>query len=573
MSATQADSRHFAGRTWPPFLHRYAHLIDALWLVLLAAYALAGVPLNAFHTDETAHIINSLDYADVFFRGDLMSLPVDDAHGSWRSFTRLLDSTVSRYSFGLAWHLAGASEDELPTMPYSLRVAFEDSYADGRLPSERVLNASRTASVLFFVLSIGALYALARLYGSRPLAYLVTSLYALNPVMLINARRAMQEGSLMGFGMLVILVAAVIVHRQSTGRGVDWRGWLALALASGFALLSKNSALLFIAAAFGWILASEWLQRWPRLPVRTAAILGGCGALMVGLYVLLSPGLWSDPIGRLGDVAALRASEMTRITGNVDGPTPLAWRVENTFTQTYLRDAEYADTDAFRSVPAIAAQAAIYADSPLAGLSLGPVFGLLATLLALFGLAVICLPQLRPPAPEALYLGIPIWLTPVVLSLLVNPLPFQRYFLPLIPITSLLTGFGAYGIFRLVTVGKQAFTQPGVPFRSWAAAVLVVLLGAAFAYSSLLHVAPEAQWPPVLAETLPTSLRAIQARIEQDSNFAVRLYLSGVEGSPVVLGQDAMRLASAEAEYFCLEQADNLPVCFRYSSVLRLEVP
>ncbi len=147
---------------WSAFIHRYGRILDGLWLFLLAVYILAGVPLNAFHTDETAHIINSLDYADVFFRGDLMSLPVDDPLESWRSFTRLLDSTVSRYAFGLAWHLAGASEAEVPTEPYSLHVPHEESYADGRLPSERVLNASRTVSALFFVVSVVALFCIAR---------------------------------------------------------------------------------------------------------------------------------------------------------------------------------------------------------------------------------------------------------------------------------------------------------------------------------------------------------------------------------------------------------------------------
>src|SRR5690606_37504532 len=113
-------------------------------------------------------ILNSRDYADVFFRGDLLSLPVTDPRGTWRAFTRILDSTVSRYAFGLAWHLAGADESEVPSRPFTIYVPYEDNYAEGRLPSERVLIASRIVSTLFFIGSIVVFFFIARHFFNRP---------------------------------------------------------------------------------------------------------------------------------------------------------------------------------------------------------------------------------------------------------------------------------------------------------------------------------------------------------------------------------------------------------------------
>ena len=43
-------------------------------------------------------------------------------------------------------------------------------------------------------------------------------------------------------------------------------------------------------------------------------------------------------------------------------------------------------------------------------------------------------------------LGLLFWLGITILSLLVNPLPWQRYYLPLIPIVTLLAGFALAAI-------------------------------------------------------------------------------------------------------------------------------
>ncbi len=58
------------------------------------------------------------------------------------------------------------------------------------------------------------MFALGWQFGRRLVAYFVSALYTLNPVILLNGRRALQEGSMLFFGMLVILIAALISQRS-----------------------------------------------------------------------------------------------------------------------------------------------------------------------------------------------------------------------------------------------------------------------------------------------------------------------------------------------------------------------
>ena len=69
---------------------------------------------------------------------------------------------------------------------------------------------ARLPSALFIALSIVVMFALGGRFGGRLGAYFVSGLYTLNPVILLNGRRALQEGSMLFFGTLAILIAALI---------------------------------------------------------------------------------------------------------------------------------------------------------------------------------------------------------------------------------------------------------------------------------------------------------------------------------------------------------------------------
>ncbi|MEP6988099.1 MAG: hypothetical protein ABI970_21025, partial [Chloroflexota bacterium] len=74
------------------------------------------------------------------------------------------------------------------------------------------------------------------------------------------------------------------------------------------------------------------------------------------------------------------------------------------------------------------------------GLHTGTVIGSLLTLLALVGVVILL------KAWRTWEIGVLVWLAVTVASLLVNPLPWQRYYLALYPLATLLTAIGVVAI-------------------------------------------------------------------------------------------------------------------------------
>src|SRR5574341_590534 len=303
----------------PVYLRPLAALLDALWLGALMVYALAGAALVPFHGDESMQIYASRDFATAFIHGQpgqLMTAPpypVDsDQH------LRLINGSVNRYTIGLAWWLAGMDEADLPAI-WFWGLGYDENLARGARPSDELLAVARLPASAFLALSIPVMFALGHLFGGRPAAYFASGLYGLHPVILLNGRHATQEGAFLFFGLLAVLVAAAISRRRELGQGVG--GWLAgLGIASGLALASKHSSLVFVASAYGWVIAAEvirsqamdkglkplvrHLSSIPNLRLIGGLALSGIGAIL--LFVALSPALWNNPLARLRDLAAAR---------------------------------------------------------------------------------------------------------------------------------------------------------------------------------------------------------------------------------------------------------------------------
>ena len=84
--------------------------------------------------------------------------------------------------------------------------------------------------------------------------------------------------------------------------------------------------------------------------------------------------------------------------------------------------------------------------SPFSGVQFGAILGGALTLLA--GVGIIDALR-RSLAQPGLYAGLLIWLLATVASLLANPLDWQRYYLPLIPVATLLALLGLRALLSL----------------------------------------------------------------------------------------------------------------------------
>jgi hypothetical protein len=411
---------------------------------MLMIYMIAGAGIVTFHGDEAMQIHTSRDYWTAFVRGSPDALrtqppyPIDsDAH------LRILNGSLNRHAIGFAWHLAGWTEADLPPPPgWDWGLNYAGNVAAGHRPTDGQMLIARLPSALLLALGVPCLYRIGRLHSPTAGA-IAAGLYALNPALLLNGRRAVQEGALLGLGLLALMLAAHIAQRRARMEQVHPLAWLALAGASGVALAGKHSAIAFVAGAWAWLLVAEAARRPFALPraAGAAARLVGVAALAFGLFVALSPALWDDPAARIGDLLRVRA-ELLDIQVAVSGNPPLTLpeRALMIVREPFLMPLTHFEASWWGVTPEFAAEIARYEASPLAGLRADNLIGVALTALALIG-ALVCAWRWRREAAFAA--GALAWSLIAAASLLANPLAWQRYALPWIPAAILLAAVGA----------------------------------------------------------------------------------------------------------------------------------
>jgi 4-amino-4-deoxy-L-arabinose transferase-like glycosyltransferase len=440
-------------------------LVDAAWLLTLAIFILGGMMLATFHGDEAMQIYMSRDYATVFIDHNPTSLMVNPPYAiDDDPWLRILNGSVNRYAIGLSWQLAGLNAGMLPPRPgWDWGLTYDINVETGHLPPDSLLAAGRISSTLFLIMSTVVMFGIGWQFGGRLPAYFMSGLYALNPVILLNGRRAMMEGSLLAFGLLTIWLAILI----SKGR-TNWRWWVLLTLSAGLTLASKHSGIVFVGGAFGWIGIAE-IGRFlttrsnnaltTRNPIQGLFLtflklfMSGVGVILI--FIALSPALWNDPVARFGDLIAQRQLLLDiQVASNPDAPTSLLQRIQGIIAQPFMTPAMHYEVSFWANALAISAEIERYMASPLSGLQFGVVLGLPLTLLA--GVGIIA------AARDWHWWGLLVWLLIAVASLLANPLPWQRYYLPLLPTATVLAGLGFLRVYEFV----QKRLQPQSPLVS-----------------------------------------------------------------------------------------------------------
>ena len=507
---------------------RLPRWVDVLFVVALGVYVLAGVPIATFHGDEPMQIYMSSDYATLFIDRAPERLitqppyPIDsDQH------LRILNGTVNRYTIGLAWQWAGFSVSDLPPRPgWDWGLSYADNVSTHHRPSEAQMNAARLPSALFFAASIGVLFLLTEQVGGRGAAYLATLLYTLHPALLLNGRRALQEGSMLFFGLLTLYTTVrilvirygsqftvhssqsnpVLPHATSKTDNSEPRTqnseliWALLTLACGLTLASKHSGVVFVVGAVGgliafgvYVLGSQFTVHSPqsdtllsrrtqdpeprtqnREQLRYFLRILRTVVLTLALFYALSPALWNDPLARFGDLLAVR-SELLGIQAAVSGGgMTFPQRIEQIIVQPFIAPLAHFETGAFAEAAPIAEEVVRYMESPLSGVQFGIIGGVLPTLLALVGISRSVLavyphpltlsPSWRggitttPPAAIILLAALLV----VLASLLANPLPWQRYYLPLMALTSIFAGVGGAVVVELF---RKLYTRENISKR------------------------------------------------------------------------------------------------------------
>lgn len=172
-----------------------------------------------------------------------------------------------------------------------------------------------------------------------------------------------------------------------------------------------------------------------------------CGALTVALFVALSPGMWRDPVRNTLVAAWARVEAMQdQAAHDPEAPTTLARRASDILTQPFLRSLDHWESGSPNAAEGQGDQIAAYDASPISGIHFGAALGVPLMLLAVLGVVASLSARLRPYRSAALARGLLLWLGVNVVVLLGLPLPWQRYFLSLIPVATILAAVGLWTV-------------------------------------------------------------------------------------------------------------------------------
>jgi 4-amino-4-deoxy-L-arabinose transferase-like glycosyltransferase len=423
--------------------------ISAAVLVLLLALLFPGVGQVPFHPDESSLLFQSRDLE--LYLSDPRSMAWSEAgRGQPAQEYRALNAPLSKYVLGIGRRLAGHGADEVG-VDWDWSQSWEENRSRGALPATEVLLPARLASTALVAAAVLLIYLCGLRLGGRLLGLISALMLGLNALVLLHGRRAMSEGTLV---FAVCLAVWGILQ-------ADRRPWLA-GLATALAFSAKHTALPLI--PLGWLAVLWSGETSDPAPIARRAALNsavylGSTALVV---MALNPLLWSNPL--VSSLEALRARQALVQEQIQAQAAHSALRLPMTgvdslsalIAQLYLTPLQFEELPNYAED--LSPSVAEYLDNPLHSLLRGWISGALLLALTLAGMffALARLPSASRRGRRDIGLLILTTLAQAVVLLLSLPFPYQRYYMPLVPLCVL---WAAFAVYQLTLLMKR------LPFR------------------------------------------------------------------------------------------------------------
>lgn len=413
-------------------------------ILLLSLLYLAGVPGVPFHPDEATQLFTSADLETLFH---------DPASLAWRSTApldarmhyRLVDAPLTRWLLGL-----GRQITRQPALPVDWNWAktWDENRSAGALPSQALLLTGRFTLALLFPFSLWLTARIGRQVGSEGTTWFALLLMAGSALVLLHTRRAMAEPALL-FCELLFLWAVIRLKKHR---------WLA-AIPLALAVCAKQSTapLALIGLLAIWWPPREQTFSWKNSLLQTAAY----GALFLAILFALNPFLWHDPFGAavaaVDERSALMADQLRSLAALqlTLADQSAAARLLGLAAQLFVTPPAFADVGNY--LAATRASEQTYLANPLNNLLRGVVGGGLMLALTLWGTlrAGLCLLRRSCISHRSLAL---VWLAGLlqfVFLLIFIPIPWQRYYLPLVPFVVLWTAWSLAGLVAGLPIHKK----------------------------------------------------------------------------------------------------------------------
>jgi hypothetical protein len=194
----------------------------------------------------------------------------------------------------------------------------------------------------------------------------------------------------------------------------------------GLAVCAKHTGIVVAGACFVGVMWVWWLR------YRLRALVYGliAGLIALGVFGLLNPPYWNDPIGATGAMLTARADLLTMQTTNGDPAVypDLAARLNGAIMQPFAAPPQYYEAPTWRGV--IDAQITSYEAYYIDGVIWPAWFGWLLTVGAIIGLMIWIGKARRDPVARVLVLCA---VASFAVALTV-PIAWQRYYLPGLPV-------------------------------------------------------------------------------------------------------------------------------------------
>jgi len=400
-------------------------VIHVLCLFLTLFY-LWGMNLVPFHPDESTQIFMSQDPFD--FIEDPLSLSYSpDAELTSKIIYRAIDMPLTRYLIGFA-RFVTSSPGIVSDWDWSL--TWDQNLKLGAYPSQTLLNTARLIPTLLIPISIYLFYFSIRKILPKTSALIAVLFLGLNPLILLHGRRAMAESALL-FGITLFLWSVTRDRIKP----------ILVGIAIAIAFNAKQTGIFLIPA--GIIAVCTLPDEEQNLKNMLARIAAAMAAFLI-ITLLLNPYYWKSPFSAIIFGYQTRAQLLDlQLIDHLGGFSPNILRQAlNLISNVFVLPPAVSEIDNY--LGPLTRQIQAYRDILPHSWGRDLIGGSLQLTIFLSGFYVLSKRySSHSKAIKADLILLLITTFSLTLGILIFlPLPWQRYFIPLLPLIAFWFGYG-----------------------------------------------------------------------------------------------------------------------------------